>query len=602
MRNNILIFLIMMACRPVGMQAQYYRPENTVWAMGHLSGLDFSGPEPVPIVTAMAAGEGCASVCDEAGRLLFYTNGSRIWNASGTVMPNGSDVTGCGPMSSFSATQGALIIPAMEQCGLYYVFSLASNGTSMGLYCSRVNMNLSNGQGDVDTAYSLDHVRLNAPLSEKMIALKGRENDIWILTHADTQPRFYAYRLSVSGLDTVPVISDAGAGNNYLTGVMKANLQGNKLFTYGPTAKLTLYDFNASAGVVTNARLIDTIIGYGGVFSPDGSKLYIQCLPARILQYDLNDPDPVQTKVVVGHGVGLTDLKLAVNHKIYFKSGVGMSSGNVYMGCIESPDDAGIACHYRDSVTSLLFTQININQTRLNLGLPNDVIVGLSPPPAVNRVVSDRRLCSFPAGGISLQARSGFDGYEWDNSVSGPLRSISQPGTYWVRYNTFCGPQTDTFKIRNTGGLPPLSISYNQPVLSTNNTYTNYQWYLDGTAIPGATQASYTVTADGWYSVSVKKDTLCSDSAAYHVTGFVGINSPSPDEAITVYPNPVRDVLYVKAREKVSLSLLGPDGRLLLHAPSANSLDMKGLGGGLYFLQVYDKKGNRIRTEKVLKL
>lgn len=600
MKKIITVLLILLACLPESVDAQYYLPENTVWAMGNQSGLDFSGPEPVPIQTGMLTGEGCASVCDGTGSLLFYTNGSRAWNAAGAEMPNGADITGAGPGSSISATQGAVIVPGMERCGIYYIFSLATDISGTGFYCSRVDMNLSNGQGDVDTTYAFSKVRLKGSVSEKMTAIKGRENDVWIVIHADQQPRFYAYHFSISGLDTSAVVSDAGAGTEYSVGVLKASPQGNRLFTCGTMLDLELYDFNSSTGMVTNARTIDTVIGYGGVFSPDGSKIYLENPQGtRMLQYDLNQPDPGQTKVVVGTGVSLTDLKLAINHKIYFRSSVG-AAGDQYLGCIEAPDNAGTACHFRDSVTSLRFQQIVATQARLSLGLPNDVIVGALPPPAANRVVSHIELCSLPAAGLSLQAASGFHGYEWDNSTNGLMRTITQPGTYWVRYNTFCGPQTDTFKIR-TAGLPPLNMTYNRPVLSVNNSFTSYQWYFNGTAIPGATQSTHTVTGDGWYSVLAKKDTSCSDSAAYEVAGFVGINGHPAAEKIFVYPNPARDMLYVKTAGKVSLLLLSPDGRVLLQAPSANSLHIGGLSKGLYFLQIRNSDGILLQTEKILK-
>ncbi|WP_118974129.1 T9SS type A sorting domain-containing protein [Taibaiella koreensis] len=600
MKKFILVALFLIGGLPASVRAQYYRPENRIWAMGDHSGVDVSNALAIPLTTSIEAMAGSASVCDEDGRLLFYTNGSSVWNAAGTLMPHGTDITGSGLTSSAGVSQSALIVPGMERCGVYYLFSLASTNFIQSLYCSRIDMNLAGGQGDIDTAYSLNKVLLKGGLSDKMVAVKGANNNVWIMTHAQQQTRFYAYHLSASGLDTVPVVSDAGAGTLYSSGVMKASPQGNLLLVCN-SPLLELFDFNAASGTVSNARTIDVIATYGGTFSPDGTKLYVLDIPSKMVQYDLNQINPAQTKVVLSTHVALADVKLAYNHKIYFKSIFGGGMGYSFLGSIEAPDSAGLACHLRDTVSSMFVSEPFLNGLHIGNGLPNEVVVGASPPPPGNRVVSDRRLCSFPAAGISLQAESGFNSYTWDNGINTYSRTISDTGTYWVRYTTFCGSQTDTFKIRNTGGLPPLNISYHRPLLSVNTSYTSYQWYLDGSPIAGATQSDYTATSDGWYSVLVKKDTLCSDSAAYHVTGLTGINNPSLEKAVTVYPNPVSDVLYIKAPEKVSLSLLGPDGRLLLHARATNSLDMKGLGRGLYFFQIYDLNGNKIKMEKVLK-
>ena len=89
--------------------AQYYHPENAVWAMGKHAGLDFmQGPDPVAITSAIDElnNEGCASVCDKSGHLLFYTNGKKIWNRNNAVMSNGGSLPGIA-----TATQSSLIVP-----------------------------------------------------------------------------------------------------------------------------------------------------------------------------------------------------------------------------------------------------------------------------------------------------------------------------------------------------------------------------------------------------------------------------------------------------------------------------------------------------------
>lgn len=106
--------------------------QNNVWYFGN-AGVDFNSGSPVALTnSAMWTHEGCASICDSAGNLLFYTNGGnnpgipgstdgQIWNANHQVMDNGdmNDTAGCR-----SAQQGTLILPVPYSEGMYYVLTV----------------------------------------------------------------------------------------------------------------------------------------------------------------------------------------------------------------------------------------------------------------------------------------------------------------------------------------------------------------------------------------------------------------------------------------------------------------------------------------------
>ena len=74
-------------------------------------------------------------------------------------------------------------------------------------------------------------------------------------------------------------------------------------------------------------------------------------------------------------------------------------------------------------------------------------------------------------------------------------------------------------------------------------------------------------------------------------------------DVVQVYPNPVSDVLYVKAKNTLSIievyNLLGQ--KLLSVEPNAltENIDMSGFDSGLYLVRV--AIGNQIQTYKVLK-
>ena len=52
---------------------------NNIWYFSRKAGLNFNQPVPAPLVnSAMNADEGCSSICDGNGNLLFYTNGVTV--------------------------------------------------------------------------------------------------------------------------------------------------------------------------------------------------------------------------------------------------------------------------------------------------------------------------------------------------------------------------------------------------------------------------------------------------------------------------------------------------------------------------------------------
>src|SRR6266850_1570202 len=74
------------------------------WYFGVLAGLNFTSGTPVPITDgALSTTEGCSTISDPLGNLLFYTNGVSVWNRNNEIMPNGDSLNG-----DISSTQSAL--------------------------------------------------------------------------------------------------------------------------------------------------------------------------------------------------------------------------------------------------------------------------------------------------------------------------------------------------------------------------------------------------------------------------------------------------------------------------------------------------------------
>ncbi|MBX3165278.1 MAG: hypothetical protein KF900_12450 [Bacteroidetes bacterium] len=55
--------------------------ENTKWYFGNHVALDFMTNPPIVLNNSqMNTSEGCSSIADAAGNLLFYTDGVTVWN------------------------------------------------------------------------------------------------------------------------------------------------------------------------------------------------------------------------------------------------------------------------------------------------------------------------------------------------------------------------------------------------------------------------------------------------------------------------------------------------------------------------------------------
>ena len=75
------------------------------WHFGENASIDFSTGIPAATTGSMISTiEGCASISDDLGNLLFYSDGRLVWDASHNVMPNGS-----GLLSNGSIAQGVMI-------------------------------------------------------------------------------------------------------------------------------------------------------------------------------------------------------------------------------------------------------------------------------------------------------------------------------------------------------------------------------------------------------------------------------------------------------------------------------------------------------------
>ena len=88
-KNGLLLFFLTM----IGVVIAQNEMNN--WYFGYGGGITFNTTPPSALTNGqLNQSEGCASISDKNGNLLFYTSGTKIYDASHVAMPNGLGLTG----------------------------------------------------------------------------------------------------------------------------------------------------------------------------------------------------------------------------------------------------------------------------------------------------------------------------------------------------------------------------------------------------------------------------------------------------------------------------------------------------------------------------
>ncbi len=429
----LLIFITISLSVPSKAQHQ-----NNYWCFGSSAGLNFNTTPPSPITSSIFTFEGCATISDPGGKLLFYTDGRKIWDRKHMVMPNGT-----GLMGGFSSTQSALIVPLPNSVSKYYIFTTQDYATDGGLSYSVVDMNLNGGFGDLIIGNK--NILVIDQTSEKVTSvLHANGIDVWIITHTLSSNEFLAYLLTSSGLSATPVISIIGAiyPSDGFPGPIKPSHHGQKIAASCTNAGIAeLFDFNSSNGVISNSINLNDFFNeynevYGIEFSPNDSLLYIST--SNTTTNNIFQIDFFSGQVIILNSSLLVfgALQKGPDQKIYLSR-----SGNS-LDVIHKPDQKGFECNYEESGINL---KIN---TSAFYGLPAYNVYSFFTP--FSEILgSDTTLCEGSTIDLHINISKDCDPISilWNDGSSDLVKTFDQPGIYWVEVESKCGHIVDTIHI-----------------------------------------------------------------------------------------------------------------------------------------------------------
>ena len=291
MRRKLILLLLLL----LGVGQAWAQGENNNWAFGFLQGITFNTGVPVYLSTNIqntttpgVAPNGAGSysaISDARGRLLFYTDGSTVWDSQHRPMTNACN-TCDGAIAKLNtgrdAWRSVLIVKRPGSTSRYYVFTADSqqNLFNGGLSYTEVDMTLRGGLGGVT---AVRNVRLPTPtltgkITEGIVGIQHtNRSDVWVVVHGLTDGAFYSVLVTAAGISPTPVASPVGNATNRFS-VMKFSPDGKRLARCGGLGiPVELFDFDGATGLLTNQQVLEpanNTITQDTEFSPDATKLY----------------------------------------------------------------------------------------------------------------------------------------------------------------------------------------------------------------------------------------------------------------------------------------------------------------------------------------
>lgn len=496
---NILIWLLF----------AHAQKESANWYFGFNAGLNFDTNLAIPLLDGqLVTNEGCATISNKKGELLFYTDGGKVWDKNHRIMPNGEGLLG-----NFSSTQSAIIVPKPGSTSIFYVFTVTDAAGIDGLRYSEVDLDLNNNNGDVS---SKKNILLTTPTTEKISAVQhANGKDFWVVSHAWDSSSFLAYLITETGVSSTPIVSTTGSFHGNYTkesaGYLKISPNGKKLALarWHINSIVEIFDFDSRTGNVSNPIALENIFdnsensgAYGLEFSPSSKLLYVTDLnlnnfSSKLHQFDLssnNKATIIDSDFILYSGRNfLSGIQLALDGKIYISNAL-----SSFIDVIENPNTKGMDCNYVNKA-------IGLKGRRAVYGLPPFI------QSYFVATIEAADTCQDKTTTFTINTEEPVDGILWDfgdGNISSGINvehEYDMPGEYTINATLTSG--FSTYNLSSTIKVfekPIIDIDEHWALCSDapitlflNSVHDAYSWST------GETSSEINIDKPGVYSVTV---------------------------------------------------------------------------------------------------
>jgi hypothetical protein len=557
---RIIALLFFVPIATVSTQTIYERlPYDYIWLFNN-SRMDFNydpvlieaDDQPMPF-------EGTnASICDEQGALLAYTNGIYVSNAQGDTVRNGWQINDSLDILNWLDNgviwpQHAIAFYSEVKQQVLFLHGSATvfpepNENNSTIFCLGLKRTLYDLT--LDSIIIKNETLINDTIDlGKITATRSGDGESWWIGVSKYYSNKY-YMLTLTDLE-VKEIKQTESGEIVPTGLGQAKFSPNGKKYVDLDLKnvnnqtISIYDFDRCTGELSNPVHIpyqDTSFVGGIAFSENSRFLYVPSF-VYLYQYDLAAEDIVASKVILRHsfdGWGYYMAQLAPNGKIYISHQGTQDSIHV----IHHPNRKGHACGFEH-----LGQPLPANTFRT---MPNYPYYGLGP---------------------------------WDGSPCDTL-NIDNP--------------VPEARYEHTQDSSALQLEF------FDASHYAYEWswdFGDGSATATEQHPIHTYSEIGTYEVCLTVsnvtgiDTYCETIQI----GPVGTQEIfAPGVAVKVWPNPVsKEPLYFQIsgfdnKNTIYLYLRDSQGRLMLKdtfpvtgGTNQHQLNIDHLPPGLYFYELY---------------
>lgn len=524
--------LLLMFILPLSLLAQDLSRHN--WYFGNsANGIRFNrGTNAVQPVTNQAtpfAQGGAAVATDPAtANLLFYTDGIRVYDATHTIMPNG---TGLNALAN--TNQPVAISPMPGQTNRWYIFTNTASFTTGGsISRSAVDMNQFGNAVFPAPALGVVEAAKNVAMpvltnrSEGMIIVPHANNtDFWLITHENGTQTFSATRIDATA--TFPTINSSGLGFTMSVANFAYHEASGKLAVSPQDANVDalILNFDNTSGLFSFDRLIvnsavPTATGNQAIYDIEwdrqGRYLYLSRhgdtgIPANVFQYDYLNPTITLAPVINTSLFRSYGLQIAPDSAIYhlYQATAG---GPFLVGSLTNTDT--VASQVIN--TPALFGGLNFNGTQFPSFKPRDSV-------ELQVTFTAQGTCQNSPTSFFPEVLPNADSLRWDfgdgagSANWSPVHTYTGAGTFNVTLNAFYRGQTQSTTQPVTINPFSLTLQLTQDTTACRDEFPPPR----GTATP-ATQFRVTVNIQGGTPASVVWSngdigaTLTPDSAGYY--------------------------------------------------------------------------------------